>query len=189
VRRKALDEAASALEPEAASAPAAPPTAEPSAHELPREAGTSPVTSQHARARSKVLEFPPIRPERTHVRLAPRAGLEPATLRLTASRGYGILLVLQWFSRILVPANTWCSGANCSLIVHSRKTRDVLGPVARMAHGSNHLRDWLIDSGYRAPCTPRPVHSSPERFGPNPHREARGNSDGRVCGRKRLQRA
>jgi hypothetical protein len=55
VRRKALDEAAKALEPDAAT-PAVPPTPEPSAVQ---DQGVTPhVMSQRAPGRSRVLEFP-----------------------------------------------------------------------------------------------------------------------------------
>ena len=51
--------------------------------------------------------------------LAPQAGFEPATLRLTGSCRLCILLVLRAFSSDEIPLFTWCSGTDCSLIVHA----------------------------------------------------------------------
>ena len=50
--------------------------------------------------------------------LAPRAGFEPATLRLTDWCRCSFSLVLRRFSRCREPAVTWCSGVNCSRIDH-----------------------------------------------------------------------
>jgi len=53
-------------------------------------------------------------------RLAPRAGLEPATLRLTVWCRCHFSKVLRRFSPYAEPAVPWCSGGHCSRVVHGR---------------------------------------------------------------------
>jgi integrase len=108
VRRKALDEAASALEPDVTSN-ATPPTQPPRPKRSRRV--MSHVTSQRGSPRQNVINFP-------------KEFGAPSTTRtcdLLVRRLMQVLFLVGFSSvwPLSVPAVIWCSGANCSRIVHS----------------------------------------------------------------------
>ena len=114
IRRKALDGAACVLE-----APDIATWKKPSEDTTSDESAVT-VTSQSA-SRSDNLEAEVAEILR---KIGSSGWIRTSNPRVNSLSGYSILLVLQWFSRVLIPAVTRCSGANCSLIVHS--DRDVL---------------------------------------------------------------
>jgi integrase len=140
IRRQALNQAADALEPTVAAPPIAPP---------PSEAATAPPPAPPERARAATRVAQPAAPprrQRPSARTMSHGTSQNAARRgrvLKLSRKIGssgwtrtsnppvnrlvqvlYLVDSSCFSSPMVPRVSWCSGANCSLIVHSRSSVD-----------------------------------------------------------------